>query len=57
MILNCNVLHQIEAEKTPPMEPNEPTNLRNTALNSEFGEMDFWQTDLLPFEYPNYKNS
>ena len=32
MILNCDVLHRIEAEKTPPIEPNEPTNLRNRLL-------------------------
>ena len=41
MILNCNVLHQIEAEKIPTMAPNEPTGSKNTDLNSEFGERSF----------------
>ena len=50
MILNCNVLHRIEAEKTPSMEPNEPTSLRNTARNSKLGDVDFWQTDPIPFQ-------
>ena len=42
MILNCDVLHRIEAEKTPSKQPNEPTSLRNTALNREFGKLDFF---------------
>ena len=56
MILNCNVLHQIEAEKIPPMEPNEPTDLRNIALNSEFGEKAIWRNDLLPLYLPGKPN-
>ena len=30
------------------MAPNEPTDLRNIALNSEFGEKAIWRNDLLP---------
>ena len=54
MILNCNVLHQIEAEKIPSMEPNEPTDLRNIALNSKFGEKATRRNDLLPCKYIVY---
>ena len=45
-------MHQIEAEKIPPMEPNEPTDLRNIALNTEFGEKAIWRNDLLPRSLP-----
>ena len=41
MILNCNVLHQIEAEKNPKIAPNEPTGMKYKIKNSEFGERSF----------------
>ena len=41
MILNCNVLHQIEAEKNPTMAPNEPTGLKYKIKNSAFSERSF----------------
>ena len=45
MGLNSNVFNRIEAEKTPTMEPNDPTSLtqvkRNTAkINNIFGGKD-----------------
>jgi len=43
MILNCNnVLHWTEAGKTPPILPNDPKGLRNTAI---------WQVDRLPMTH------
>ena len=34
----------LRMKKESPMEPSEPTKLRNTALNSEFGK---WKSDTL----------